>query len=255
MLTIDRITPTQRPDLPVAGYQKWRSLLFMHWVVPWEMLRTLVPAELELDLYAGQAYVGIVPFAMHEIRPSWLPRSFSLNFLEANVRTYVYINGQPGVYFFSLEANSRLAVWAARTGWSLPYYNAHMEMTRTGEEIYFQTRRLKGGAAHHVHYRIGAEMGIAQPETLEHFFIERYLLFVKRYQQLLVGQVYHRPYPLRQAEVLNVHDELLAAAGLAPLDSSPAFTHYSPGVDVEVFGLRPIDLRGGLEEPLLVPET
>lgn len=233
---IDRIAPTRRPVRRPAGFQKWRSLLFLHWTVPVEQLRRHVPPSLELDLYDGVAYVGVVPFAMQRVRPSWWPAALAFNFLETNVRTYVLHNGRPGVYFFSLEANSRLAVFAARTGWGLPYYHARMEMTRTGDEIEYQARRSAGGAAHQVRYRIGEELGSSQPDTLQHFLIERYLLFVER-GPLLCGQVHHPPYPVRRAEVLTVQDDLIAAAGLPRVSDPPAFAHYSLGVDVEVFGL------------------
>jgi uncharacterized protein len=235
---IDRIAPTRRPTGRPAGYQQWRSLLFLHWAMPVEQLRRRVPASLELDLYDGVAYVGIVPFAMQAVRPSWWPAALASNFLETNVRTYVVRNGRPGVFFFSLEANSRLAVLAARTGWGLPYYHARMEMTRTGDEIEYQTRRTSsGGAAHQVRYRLGEDLRPSHPDALEYFLVERYLLFVERGGSLLCGQVHHSPYPVQRAEVLAVQDDLIVAAGLPRVAEPPALAHYSLGVDVEVFGL------------------
>src|ERR1700733_12378829 len=98
---IDRIAPTRRPDQRVAGYQRWRSLLFLHWAIPVDLLRPLVPTQLALDLHNGSAYVGVVPFAMEGVRPRWCPEICALNFLETNVRTYVLCNDKPGVFFFS----------------------------------------------------------------------------------------------------------------------------------------------------------
>ena len=60
---IDRIAPTLRPDRTVRGYQQWRSLLFLHWPVPIDLLRAVVPPSLEIDTWNGGAYVGVVPFA------------------------------------------------------------------------------------------------------------------------------------------------------------------------------------------------
>src|SRR5438105_4554153 len=116
---IDRIAPTRRPVGRAAGFHRWRSLLFLHWAVPTEILRSLVPAELALDLYDGVGYVGVVPFAMEAVRPRWCPQRLGFNFLETNVRTYVLANDKPGVFFFSLDASSRIAVLAARAGWGL----------------------------------------------------------------------------------------------------------------------------------------
>ena len=87
---LDRLTPAQRPDGPVKGYQRWRSLLFLHWEVPEQQLRPLLPPSLSLDLYNDTAYVSIVLFAMEGVRARWWPELLSLRFLEANVRTYVH---------------------------------------------------------------------------------------------------------------------------------------------------------------------
>jgi uncharacterized protein len=234
---IDRISPTRRPAGKAAGFQRWRSLLFLHWPAPVEVLRSLVPAELSLDLHDGVAYVGVVPFGMQGVRPWWCPEAFAFHFLETNVRTYVLNGDKPGVYFFSLDANSRVAVFAARTGWGLPYHYARMEMSRSGDEIRYRTRRTSTGAAHQVRYQLGENLGPSQPVTLEHFLIERYLLFVKHKGQLLTGRVHHTPYPVQKVHLLEVHDELMAAAGVRVTCQLPALAYYSPGVDVEIFSL------------------
>ena len=236
-LDIDRSAPTLRPSAKVFGYNSWRSLAFLHWAVPVEALRPLVPAEMALDLFEGVAYVGIVPFAMRNVRRSWWPCLFAVNFLQTNLRTYVVCNNRPGVYFFSLEADSRLAVFGARTNFGLPYYYARMKMTQSGSEIDYFTQRAGSGPIHKVRYQIGEPLGPSQPGTLEHFLLERYLLFVKRGEQVFVGQVHHTPHPVQKAHVLDVHDELIAAAGLPVVSGPPEFAHYSPGVDVELFPL------------------
>jgi len=123
---IDRTAPTRRPPGRNDGTQRWESLLFAHWEISTETLRPLIPKQLDIDTFQGAAYIGVVPFKMRNIRPRWLPKKFAFNFLETNVRTYVVYKDQPGVYFFSLDANSRLAVMAARAGWSLPYHHATM---------------------------------------------------------------------------------------------------------------------------------
>ena len=194
----------------LARFQRWRSLLFLHWPVPTEVLRSLVPAELSLDLHDGVAYVGVVPFAMQGVRPWWCPEAFAFNFLETNVRTYVLHGDKPGVYFFSLDANSRVAVFAARTWWGLPYHYARMEMSRSGDEICYHSRRASAGAVHQVRYQLGENLGASQPATLEHFLLERYLLFVKHKGKLLAGQVHHTPYPVQKVHVLLLSKTCLA---------------------------------------------
>jgi uncharacterized protein YqjF (DUF2071 family) len=162
----------------------------------------------------------------------------SFQFPETNVRTYVYRRDQPGVYFLSLDAASRLAVWAARRFWGLPYYAAEMSLVQQDDSFLYRSLRCGAGTRHTVRYRLGPLLGPSRPGTLEHFFLERYLLFVERHSQLYVGQVHHDPYPAQQVEILAVEDELIAAAGLGPVTDLPEFAHFASGVDVEVFGLR-----------------
>ena len=236
--SIDRIAPTRRPLDRLAGYQQWRSLLFLHWPMPVDLLRRLVPAALTLDLYEGTAYVGVVPFAMQAVRPWWISPRLALRFLETNVRTYVLYRDRPGVYFFSLDASSRLAVAGARTGWGLPYHFARMSLVRSENEFTSFTQRRSNGAVHHARYRVGEALGASEPGTLQHFLLERYLLFVQRGGRIFTGQVHHTPYPVQSVEVLAVQEELIAAAGFPAVQGPPALAHYSPGVDVEIFPLR-----------------
>ncbi|GIW82217.1 MAG: hypothetical protein KatS3mg105_4024 [Gemmatales bacterium] len=241
MSTIDRIAPTKRPQARLAGYQRWRDLLFLHWRVPADVVRHLVPQPLALDLWEDQAYVGVVPFRMEGVRPHWWPSFLAFNFLETNLRTYVHYEGRPGVYFFSLDANARLPVYAARLTWGLPYHFARMRMTLDGDIVSYDTRRAGfSSASHRVRYRIGAPLPPSIPGSIEFFLLERYLLFVERKGRIYVGQVHHAPYPAQAATVLEVEDNLMAAAGLPRVAEPPVCAHYAAGVDVEVFGLRQV---------------
>ena len=238
-LSLDRLSPTQRPDERAIGYQRWRSLLFLHWAIPEEELRPLIPASLSLDLYENTAYVSIVLFGMEGVRARWWPELLSFRFLEANVRTYVHYQGKPGIYFMSMDANHRSAVWAARCGWSLPYHYAKMKMQKQDEQTNYQITRARSGIKHSCQYRVGESAGPSKPNTLEHFLLERYYLFVEHRNQLCRAQVHHQPYPAYAAETLECQDQLLSAVGLKETKGSPQLTHYSPGVDVEIFSLRP----------------
>jgi uncharacterized protein YqjF (DUF2071 family) len=211
--------------------------LFMHWPVPVDTMRAVVPRSFDLDLHDGTAYVGVVPFAMEGVRPRISPEFAALDFLETNVRTYVVRNGEPGVYFLSLEAGSRLAVATARAAFALPYHHARMKLRVTADVISYATARSKGGARHDVRYRIGEFLGASRPGTLEHFLLERYLLFTERNAVPMKGQVHHTPYPAYRAEVIDVNDQLVLAAGLPAVSGRPTHVHYAPGVDVEVFAL------------------
>ena len=253
-LEIDRLAPTLRPSEPAIGGQRWTNLLFLHWRVPAEALAPLVPSELTIDTFDGDAWVGLVPFYMSRVRPWWFfPVPGVSNFCETNVRTYVHRNGaNPGVWFFSLEASRSLPVQVARSRWRLNYHRAEMRLNREQGRVTYWWRRLWPGTAGvgcDVACRPGDTIasvrgdfpaGQACPGTLEHFLTERYLLYTQdNAGRLLRGQVHHRPYPLREAAVEWCRDTLVADAGI-PVEGDPVHALFSDGVDVKIYPLRPV---------------
>ena len=239
---MDREWPTRRPEGANDGTQAWRDLAFLHYRAPVAALQPLLPRGLELDLYQGEAYVGVVPFLMRDIAPTWWPRALAFNFHETNVRLYVTHRGRdPGVYFLSLDASSRLAVAAARTGWGLPYFHARMRGGREGMALSYASERPRATLS--LDARVGPALPASKPDTAEFFFLERYLLYVERKGRIHRGQVHHPPYPAHALTDVRAKESLLRAAGIDGAGGSvdPDFAHYSPGVDVEVFGTRPVD--------------
>jgi uncharacterized protein YqjF (DUF2071 family) len=144
---ISQLPPTDHrpwplPSSPWVMRQKWHDLLFMHWRIPPQTLRPLVPAALELDHFEGSAWLGVVPFRMTGVRLRGTPAIPGLSaFPELNVRTYVSAGGKPGVWFFSLDAASAIAVAAARAWFHLPYFRARMSLEAHGDEIRYQSHR------------------------------------------------------------------------------------------------------------------
>lgn len=240
---IDREAPRRRPEAPPVGSQRWRELLFVHWSFPVEAVRPLVPAPLAIDTFDGRAWVGLVPFKMEGIRSAWMPRATALDFLETNVRTYVHHRGEPGVWFFSLEASSWLAVRVARLVWNLPYFHAAMESTRHESDLRYASRRRAGDASLEASWTVDAPLGPSAPGSFEFFLLERYVLFSQtRSGGLRRGQVHHAPYPAQRAALHHLDQTLVGAAGLAlPRDRAPEAVHYAEGVDVEVFGPWDVD--------------
>lgn len=238
---IDRIAPTIRPNRLVVMHQTWRYVLFMHWSIPPERLRPLLPPGLELDLYRGEAYVGLVPFTMTGVRPVLTP-SIPLvsSFHETNLRTYVHVGGRdPGVWFFSLDAASTLAVIGARAALGLPYFRARINMTVTPDEsmVDYQLRRRWPGpnsASCDVRYGPRGPLSPAVPGTLDHFLLERYSLYTVVRGQLHRGRVHHAPWPVQGADVPMYEESIMAAAGIDRPDNSPLL-HYAREVRVEVF--------------------
>jgi uncharacterized protein YqjF (DUF2071 family) len=224
--------------------QRWRDLLFVHWAMPAERVRPLVPPALALDRHDGQAWITLIPFLIAESRPAGLPRALASAFLETNLRTYVRgPDGEPGIYFFSLEAASAAAVAAARLFYGLPYFLAAMSRRLDGDRIVYASRRRHGPRADlAITWTVGEPMGVATPGSREHFLVERYSLYVVRRSGLHRGRVRHAPYPLRRASIERLSESLLAAAGL-PAPAGAPLCHHSPGVDVEILGLEPVPPR------------
>ena len=231
-------------------YQRWHGLLFAHWPASPERIRALVPPELELDVFDGHAWVGVIPFWMSRVRFRGLPPvPTASTFPELNVRTYV--RGprvhcanepeKPGVYFFSLDAGSVLAVLGARAGVGLPYFWADMQATTSGDEVrYRSTRRQSPRPAElAVSYRpIGAV--VPQKTDLEQFLTERYCLYVVRSGRVHRLEIHHLPWPLQPAEAKFEINTMAQRSGIElplqpPLLQSAKF--------LEVFIFAPEELR------------
>jgi hypothetical protein len=137
------------PKYPWVMRMTWSELLFAHWQVEPSCIAALLPPHLELDTRDGKAWIGIVPFLMSNIAPRWCPPLPRLSrFLELNVRTYVKLDGKPGVWFFSLDAENPVAVRVARATFNLPYMDATMAMTkRDAATITYQSNRTHRGEA------------------------------------------------------------------------------------------------------------
>jgi uncharacterized protein YqjF (DUF2071 family) len=229
-----------KDDSRLVMYHSWRHLTFLHWPVVVEDLQRMLPPGLRVDTYEGVAYVGLVPFTMHSIRIAGLPAIPGLSAShETNVRTYVVDeNGVPGVWFFSLDAENPVFVQTARAWYRLNYVRARMSVSAGEERIEYSSRRRVGGRCI-VKAAFGGDARHADPGTLDHFLVERYALYAYSRGRLLRGRVRHGPYPLVRATCERVDDQLVAAAGLSTSDAEPHVL-YSPGVDVEVFGIRRI---------------
>ena len=185
-------------------YQRWHDLLFAHWALPVEQVRPLVPRELELDTFEGRAWVGVIPFWMSHVRFRGIPPiPTASTFPELNVRTYVRAPQEPdkpGVYFFSLDAASLLAVLGARVGAGLPYFWANMRTKVSEADIEYLSTRRQGPKAQLV-ARYRATGGVSsQKSDLEQFVTERYCLYTVRRGKVGRIQIHHLPWPLQPAE-------------------------------------------------------
>jgi len=220
--------PWPLPRGPWIMYQAWKHLLFAHWPVPIESLRGRLPSSLTLDLFEGQAFIGVVPFVMTGVHARGLPPLPGLaEFPELNVRTYVRLRERPGVFFFSLDADNAPAVFTARTFYRLPYHHAEMNVERQGEWIHYSSRRRQGSAGFAGRYRPLGEVFEPRPGTLEHFLTERYTLYtVLRDGRPLRADIHHPRWRLRAAE-LEIRQNTVAEPSGFALPDRPPLLHYS----------------------------
>jgi uncharacterized protein len=224
---------------------RWLELLFMHWPVKADALRELIPAGLEIDEHEGQAWLGIVPFRMNNVRPRCAPGvPGTMAFPELNVRTYVTHRGHAGVWFFSLDAASRLAVRVARRAWHLSYFDARMHVTRSGDQITYssaRTDRRSSSARFESRYRPTGPPTATVPGTLEHFLISRFALYcADRAGRIHRGEVDHVPWSLQPAEAEIVVNEMTGPLNVK-LPDVPPLLHYANHVDVVAGLIRRVD--------------
>ncbi|ELR72097.1 hypothetical protein C900_01839 [Fulvivirga imtechensis AK7] len=210
--------------------QGWKDLLFLHYKVPYELVRKAVPPELELDHYHNSYWVSISPFKMRHVKLRWLPPiPTTYNFLELNFRTYVTHNEKPGIYFFSLDTSSSLAAIAARMAF-LPYFRASMSVKSDGNGFCFTSHRKgskKVPGDLEVAYSPHPEKFFAEKGSLTYWLVERYCLFQKAFNSKVVSiDIHHLPWELQSADADVSKNSLTESIGLQ-VDGQQPLIHYS----------------------------
>ena len=223
--------PWPLPDRRWLLRQTWLNLAFLHWEIDYQDLRKRIPSALDIDLYEGKAWIAIVPFDMHGVTlrhcPTFDPIS---NFPEINVRTYVTCNGRPGVWFFSLDVPSKLAVWAARTFFNLPYRHGYVKIQDEGDAFQYSSEvsddRFQARYQPHHHEKFGKR-------SFEIWATERYCLYCQGSKgQLYRTEVHHRQWPLQAASVDILDNTLLSDFEIGKMHPSVL---YSESIDVVAY--------------------
>jgi len=217
---------------------EWRDVGFMHWPVDPDRVAETLPPGVSVDTHDGDAYLGVVPFRMTDIRPRGSP--VGLSFCELNLRTYVRADGTPGVYFYNLDADDRYGVGIARQFFRLPYYRAEMQVASGDDAVRFRSRRPGADPAARFDGRYGP---VGDPETpaagsLAAFLVERYRFYTaSEGGQVYYADISHAPWPLADGWAEIDENGLFAANGLDEPAGEP-LVHYSPGIDVTAERLR-----------------
>lgn len=220
---------------------RWHDLLFLHWPIRPELIRPLIPSTLELETFDGWCWLGVVPFRMSGVRPRFVP--LPLAFPELNVRTYVSTRGKSGVWFFSLDASSWLAVRAAR--WlGLPYYDARMTSEAEGAAVHYASTRVHKRAAPAefiASYRPVGQAYYAAAGSMDHWLSERYCLYAAcQPDRVVYGEIHHPPWPLQPAEVEIRTNTMTQSLGIDLPDTQP-LCHFSRYQEVVAWPIVSID--------------
>ena len=222
-------TNDHRPwDLPLKKwkyYQEWNDVIFLHWKVDTHQLRKLVPNELEIDLFEGDAWVSLVAFTMERIRPRNLPSFPPIsNFHEINIRTYVKSNSKSGVYFLSIEGGTQSSCLIAKKLSQLPYryskMNRQKDQYASENNIYNDKLDLA--------YTIGEKLNTKTP--LEMWLTERYALFQDTKDTINEFDIHHIEWPIHKIEFEELNVDYPRFDKL--LNNTPHLCQYSPGVKV-----------------------
>lgn len=235
--------PWPLPAGPWVMAQSWHDLLFAHWPVDAAALRQLIPPQLQIDAFNGQAWLAVVPFRMTGVRLRGTPSVPWLSaFPELNVRTYVTSKGKPGVWFFSLDAANSLAVTIARAWFHLPYFRARMSCAEHQGWIHYaseRTHRQAPAALLKGRYRPVGDVFFPHPGTLEHFLTERYCLYATDARgQIIRAEIHHPPWPLQPAEAEFARNSMAESLGIAV--TPHPLLHFARRQDVLVWPPRKI---------------
>lgn len=224
----------------------WSDILFLHWPIDPARLRPAMPPGLPLEIRDGVAWLTIAAFVMSEVHPRALPPlPGHARFPEINVRTYVTIDGRPGVYFFSLDVPRVLAVVGARAVLALNYFLAGMSVRSEDGTVHYESRRQVGSpATFRARYRPSGAPASPTPGTLEHWLTERYCLYsVTRRGTILRAEIHHEDWVLRGADVEIEDNTMTAPLGLAL--STPELAQYADPVEVLAWLPGRVEAGGG----------
>lgn len=219
--------------------QSWDKLVFMHWPLPEEAIRPLVPDRLQIDTFGGTAWIGVTPLTIPELRAPGLPAPPLVGHShEINVRTYVHYDGVPGVWFLSLDASNPVAVWGARFGFALPYFTARMSLEERDRTIRFSSRRMHPGAPQaefEATWRREDALPEAEQGSREFFLTERYCLYAMREDRLSRARIHHDPWPLCSVSLLEHTSSMLEAHGLSTPETPPLLHGQIAPLEVNVW--------------------
>jgi len=207
---------------------RWDDLAFVHWAYDPDEVQALLPAGLRVDTFddgAGpRAWVSLVPFRMRRAGPTFLPPlPWISTFAETNVRTYVVDSaGNRAVWFLSLDAARLPVVAFARWTIGFPYVWSQMSIERVGDRWTYATTHRRWPRSPAATTQLVVEAGDRmEPTPLDEFLTARWGTVAEWRGQLRHHPVDHPPWTLRNATLVELDDEAVAASGLSVPTGEP----------------------------------
>jgi uncharacterized protein YqjF (DUF2071 family)/uncharacterized membrane protein len=205
--------------------QSWRHVLFLHYKINPDLIAPMVPFK--LDLHEGEAVISIVPLLMNKIRFPYLPSIPWVSQLwELNIRTYVEVNGIKGVYFFTLETDSKLGEYIAQTFFNLPYRYSKIKSSVSSSN--YSIIHSRGDISSNLKVKTGQTKQFC---TFDFWATERYSLFTTKNNTIYRGIVMHRPWQLKSVAIEDINENLSNQFNLKEMRFVGA--SYSEGLDVK----------------------
>ena len=251
--TVVSVTAEQRVSVPLLR-ASWETLTFLHWRLDPGRIQALLPPGLTVDVHDDAAWVGLTPFVMANLRPLGVPDLTSSSAApwskkmprlaevsstpETNLRTYVRgPDGRDGLWFLTIDVGSAALATALRTAVGAPYNKATMTVERQGGTVVYTGSRSGARESYRLQVRPGETI---VPSDLEIWLTSRWRAYTAHLGRLLVTPVEHEPWPLRQASLEALEQDLTDAVGLPGL-TEPPLVHFSDGVQKVRLG-RPVPL-------------
>jgi hypothetical protein len=234
-------------------FANWERTLMIHFEVEPAALQKVVPFPLELK--DGRAFVSGVAFTLARMRPrfggrfaAWLLKPISTDdFL--NVRTYVRVNGETGIYFLAEWLSNRLSTILGPRAFGLPYrfgkieYNHNWESFKssssserivvdappalTGRVTDAKTGNIFGYEAE---LNAKAQFRECEHSSISEWLMERYTAFTNFGKKRRFFRVWHQPWPQTAVDVCVTEKSLLDQNWAFFRDARLLGSNFSPGV-------------------------
>ena len=230
ILKVTSHRPWPLPPGEWTYYQEWNNAIFLHWQIDPDDIESLLPGSLQIDTIDGKAWISVVAFTMERIRPRNLPALTAIsNFHEINVRTYVFKDNKPGVYFLNIEAQKTLSVLIAKSLSGLPYEKANISRTQDGNLFAYVSRNKLKNFNLDISYEI--KDSADKKSYLDTWLTERYCLYADNKSTLFRYEIHHEEWNIKTIQVtkLNLRYQI---GNLSIRERWPDIAHFSEGVKV-----------------------